>query len=59
MGDAAKRRATYEDVLAAPEHVVAEVVHGVLRVATWTGDAVVRAEPFDALELELATLWAD
>jgi hypothetical protein len=113
MGDAAKRRATYEDVVAAPEHVVAEVVHGVLhtqprpatphtRAATrlgvelggpfdrgrggpggwvildepelhlWRGHrrsgyrglaaiahASVRAEPFDALELELATLWAD
>ena len=30
MGDAAKRRATYEDVLAAPRHLVAEVLHGVL-----------------------------
>jgi len=30
-----------------------------LRVATYTADAVVRAEPFDAVELELATLWAD
>lgn len=30
-----------------------------LRVATWTAEAVVRAEPFDAIELELATLWAD
>jgi Uma2 family endonuclease len=30
MGDPAKRRATYEDVLAAPPHVVAEVVAGVL-----------------------------
>lgn len=30
MADPAKRRATYEDVLAAPAHVVAEVVHGVL-----------------------------
>jgi len=30
-----------------------------VRVATWTGDAVVRAEPFDAIELELADLWAD
>jgi Uma2 family endonuclease len=27
-------------------------------VATWRGDAVVRAEPFDAIELELAVLWA-
>jgi Uma2 family endonuclease len=30
MGDPAKRRATYDDVLAAPAHVVAEVVNGVL-----------------------------
>jgi Uma2 family endonuclease len=30
MGDPAKRRATYEDVLAAPPHRVAEVVGGVL-----------------------------
>lgn len=27
-------------------------------VATWRDDAVVRAEPFDAIELELALLWA-
>ncbi len=30
MGAPAKRRATYEDVLAAPRHVVAEIVDGVL-----------------------------
>lgn len=30
MGDPAKRRATYDDVLAAPKHVVAEIVAGVL-----------------------------
>ena len=28
-----------------------------LRIGTWTGDALVRAEPFDAIELELAALW--
>jgi Uma2 family endonuclease len=27
-------------------------------VATWRDDVVVRAEPFDAIELELGTLWA-
>lgn len=27
-------------------------------VATWADDAKVRAEPFDAIELELAALWA-
>jgi Uma2 family endonuclease len=30
-----------------------------VRVATWTGDALVRAEPFDAIELELGALWAE
>ena len=30
MGDPARRRATYDDVLAAPAHVVAELVDGVL-----------------------------
>jgi Uma2 family endonuclease len=30
MSGAAKRRATYEDVLAAPEHVIAQVIDGVL-----------------------------
>ena len=28
-------------------------------VATWRKDAVVRAEPFDAIELHLSVLWAD
>jgi Uma2 family endonuclease len=30
-----------------------------LRLATWTGEATVRAEPFDALALELRVLWED
>jgi Uma2 family endonuclease len=30
-----------------------------VRVGTWSGSAVVRAEPFDAIELALADLWAD
>jgi hypothetical protein len=30
MGEPAPRRATYEDVLAAPEHLVAELIAGVL-----------------------------
>jgi Uma2 family endonuclease len=30
-----------------------------LSVAVYTGDEVVRAEPFDALELDLARLWRD
>ena len=31
---------------------------GWLRVATFTGDSRVRAEPFDAVELDLAQIWA-
>jgi hypothetical protein len=30
-----------------------------LIVDTWKDDAKVRAEPFDAIELDLAILWAD
>lgn len=32
---------------------------GWLLVGTWADDAKVRAEPFDAIELDLAVLWAD
>ena len=32
---------------------------GWLLVATWADDAKVRAEPFDAIELDLGVLWAD
>lgn len=31
MGDPAQRRATYQDVLEAPDHVVAEIIEGTLR----------------------------
>lgn len=30
-----------------------------LRLDAWNGAALVRAEPFDSLELSLASLWAD
>jgi len=30
MGDPAKRRATYEDLVAVPEHLVAEIINGML-----------------------------
>ncbi|MFP2930152.1 Uma2 family endonuclease [Pyxidicoccus sp. 3LG] len=30
-----------------------------VRLETWTGEATVRAEPFEALALELHVLWAD
>lgn len=97
MNEPARRLATYEDVLAAPEHMVAEVLAGelflhprpakphaaaasalgeelgppfkreVLRLidGNWTNVGVyadeqeVRAEPFEAIVLELGVLWAD
>lgn len=30
-----------------------------LHAAVWRGDMSVRAEPFDAIELELGALWAE
>jgi hypothetical protein len=30
VGDPVKRRATYEDLLAVPEHLVAEIINGTL-----------------------------
>ena len=30
-----------------------------LLVGVWSDDALVRGEPFDAIELELGALWAD
>ena len=32
---------------------------GWVLAGTWAGDAQVRAEPFDAIELELGILWQD
>jgi hypothetical protein len=32
---------------------------GVVRRDTFQGEAKIRAEPFDAIELELGVLWAD
>jgi Uma2 family endonuclease len=37
MGDAATKRATYQDVLAAPPHMVAEVIDGVLHLSPRPG----------------------
>jgi Uma2 family endonuclease len=43
MGDPAARRATYDDLLAAPEHLVAEILHGVLRTHPRPGAPHARA----------------
>ena len=74
MADPPRKRATYQDLLAAPEHLVAEIVNGDLvtsprpafRVSAssysllgvWRDNAIVRVEPFDAVEIDLASLWA-
>ena len=64
-------RATYEDVLAAPTGPRLEVFKLVTQEKTkrarkpstwnllgvWRDDAHVRAEPFDAIELDLALIW--
>ncbi len=43
MADPAKRKATYEDVLAAPEHVVAEIINGELHLSPRPGGPRTRA----------------
>jgi Uma2 family endonuclease len=43
MAGPAKRRATYQDVLDAPEHVVAEIVNGELRLSPRRGGPHTRA----------------
>ena len=103
MAEAAKRQATYEDLLAVPREQVGQIIDGELvvqprptvdrvrkmaiyarervpfawlvdplartlevfrsegeawmRIHASEGDAVVRADPFSAIELELAVLW--
>jgi hypothetical protein len=64
VNEPAKAPATYEDVLAAdPRARTLEVLRrtddGWLLAGTWADGASVRAEPFDAIELDLAVLWAD
>ncbi len=50
MSDPARRRATYDDLLAVPDHLV---------LADHASGVEVRAEPFDALPWNLGLLlWA-
>jgi hypothetical protein len=71
IAEPAKRRATYEDLLAVPSHLVAEIIAGELvthprpgaphaRTASGLGMDIgtPRAEPFDAVELDLGALWS-
>lgn len=51
--------ATYADIEALPAHLIGEILDGArwLLMGTWSGTDKVRAEPFDALELDLSLLW--
>lgn len=67
MAGAAKTLATYEDLLAVPDHLVAKSAQTLevnpradplwSLVAAFGGDTVARVEPFDAIELELGSMW--
>lgn len=51
MGDPARREATYDDVLAAPEHLVAELIDGELHLHPRPAKPhamAASAAPFDA-----------
>lgn len=58
MADSPRKRATYEDVINAPPHLRRQDAAWLI-VATFQCDAKIRAEPFDAIELELGILSAD
>ena len=51
MADPARRRATYQDVLDAPEHLVAEIVGGELRLSPRPGGPHTRATSILGMDL--------
>ena len=52
------RRATYDDVLNAPEKEVLRLREGAWTIVTvLAASEPCRVEPFDAVELELGALW--
>lgn len=53
MADFAKKRATYEDVLAAPDHLVAEVIGGELSLMP--RPAIVHAGVASVLGMDLGS----
>ena len=55
MAEPPPQPATYADLQQVPENLVGEIVGRL--VATFGGDDVIRAEPFDAIALELGALW--
>lgn len=62
-----RRPAAYDDLRAVPDHLVAEIVGGELytsprpaprhAMSTWANAGVVRAAPFEAVDLDLTLLW--
>jgi hypothetical protein len=64
-GAPAARSATYQDLLQVPEHLALRTLEvfrldgeGWRLATSDAGDTVVRAEPFDVVELDMAALWA-
>jgi hypothetical protein len=64
------RQATYDELVKLPDNMVAEIAIGGLHpsprpafahteAGTVLGGWVVRVEPFEAIELELAALWGE
>ena len=70
MASPARKPATYEDLLKLPEDKIGEIVDGDLYAsprpagphascAFTLSSEIVRAEPFDAMELDLLRLWGE
>lgn len=68
MSAPARRRATYDEVVAAPDQMVAEIIAGELslsprpavnRFSERSSEDRLRAEPYESFELDLGVLWAD
>jgi hypothetical protein len=55
------RPATYEDLVALPDNLVAEIVDGELHASPRPAPrhATVRVEPFEAIEFSLGEFWVD
>ena len=63
MAASARKEATYDDILALPPGIHGQILFGVLHahprlIDVYAKEAKVRAIPFDAIELDLALLWA-
>jgi hypothetical protein len=66
MASPARKAAPYVDLIRLPDERVGAIVEVLWResaswvlAATHVDDAIVRAEPFDAIELDLLHLWGE